>query len=128
MKRLRDLSQEEYVSAIKSGMFWEWYPEATGIYAEDHWKKPPKRQTNYYKLNKLDSKIIIKREAHQEKYYYIQNVQDIKYFDVMYVGEWEMRPGVESNIEPSPQFIESFDDLFDAFDYIESLNGNSDLH
>ena len=47
MKPLKDLTRDEYVSALDSGMFWEWYPEATGSYTQDcgeevasnHWWK-----------------------------------------------------------------------------------------
>lgn len=35
MKRLEDLTQEEYSQLLKSGMFWELYPQATGIYSQD---------------------------------------------------------------------------------------------
>lgn len=35
MKNLKDFSKEEYTLLLKSGMFWELYPEATGDYSED---------------------------------------------------------------------------------------------
>lgn len=35
MKGLKDFSKEEYTMLLKSGMFWELYPEATGDYSED---------------------------------------------------------------------------------------------
>lgn len=35
LPNLKDLSKEEYQLALKSGMFWEYYPEATGSYYED---------------------------------------------------------------------------------------------
>ena len=127
MKKLEYLSESEYTDALQSGMFWEWYPNATGIFSRDV-LKILKRLTNYYHLNRLDNKIIIKRDRHQAKYYYVEIVRDSTMFDVKYVGEWEMRPGIELNKEPTHQFIESFKDIFEAFEYIESLNGNSDLH
>jgi len=33
--KIKDLSKEEYLLLVNSGMFWELYPEATGIYEED---------------------------------------------------------------------------------------------
>ena len=33
--KLTELSYEDYLAIKKSGMFWEYYPEATGIYYED---------------------------------------------------------------------------------------------
>ena len=35
MKNLHDLTKQEYAQLLKSGMFWEFYPQATGIYEED---------------------------------------------------------------------------------------------
>jgi hypothetical protein len=29
------ISREEYFKILNSGMFWEWFPEASGIYEED---------------------------------------------------------------------------------------------
>lgn len=33
--KLKDFTEEEYLKLLNSGMFWEWYPEATGIYEID---------------------------------------------------------------------------------------------
>ena len=127
MKKLRKLSQEEYSSALQSGMFWKWYPEATGIYNKDC-KKAPRRMTNYYEMNHFNNSLIIKRQAHQADYYYILVNEFKRGFQVMYVGEWKMNPGVQLNEEPTHRLMDIFDNLFDALDYIEPLNGNSDLH
>ena len=35
MKKLKQLTKDEYKSSIGSGMHWEWYPESTGIYNKD---------------------------------------------------------------------------------------------
>lgn len=34
-KKISSLTMPEYVELKYSGMFWEWYPEATGNYNED---------------------------------------------------------------------------------------------
>ena len=33
--KLKDYTKEEYLLLLNSGMFWELYPEATGIYEAD---------------------------------------------------------------------------------------------
>ena len=33
--KIKDFTKEEYLKLLNSGMFWEWYPEATGIYETD---------------------------------------------------------------------------------------------
>jgi len=35
VKRLDEMELEEYLKVLQSGMFWEWYPSATGNYEED---------------------------------------------------------------------------------------------
>ena len=35
MNKLHKLSKREYTKLLNSGMFWELYPEATGIYEKD---------------------------------------------------------------------------------------------
>ena len=35
MKKLNDLSKEEYKALIDNGMLWDAYPEATGNYRKD---------------------------------------------------------------------------------------------
>jgi hypothetical protein len=35
MKKLIELSKKEYTLLLKSGLFWELYPKATGIYEDD---------------------------------------------------------------------------------------------
>ena len=32
---LKSLTKEDYVQLLRSGMFYEWYPGATGIYSQD---------------------------------------------------------------------------------------------
>ena len=34
-RKLNSLSRKEYEYLLKSGMFWEFYPKATGIYRVD---------------------------------------------------------------------------------------------
>ena len=34
-RELSSFSEEEYIKLLKSGMFWEFYPDATGNYKED---------------------------------------------------------------------------------------------
>ena len=33
--KIKDFTEEEYLTLLNSGMFWELYPEATGIYEKD---------------------------------------------------------------------------------------------
>lgn len=48
-KKLKDLSKKEYISLLKSGLFWEIFPDATGIYEYDVKRKPlPKDFYNPY--------------------------------------------------------------------------------
>lgn len=35
MKKIKLMTIQEYTLLLESGMFWEWYPEATGKYNED---------------------------------------------------------------------------------------------
>ena len=39
-KLLHNLSKEEYLKILNSGMFWEYFPNATGLFKIDI--KPPK--------------------------------------------------------------------------------------
>ena len=32
---LHNISLENYLKLVNSGMFWEWFPELTGIYKQD---------------------------------------------------------------------------------------------
>lgn len=34
-KFICEMTEQEYISLKSTGMFWEWYPEATGIYEQD---------------------------------------------------------------------------------------------
>lgn len=34
-KYICEMTEQEYSSLKTTGMFWEWYPEATGIYEQD---------------------------------------------------------------------------------------------
>lgn len=34
-KSLKGLTKKDYYALLRSGMFWEWYPDATGKYKED---------------------------------------------------------------------------------------------
>ena len=36
--KLEDDAEKEYLGVLKSGMFWEWYPELTGVWNEDKLK------------------------------------------------------------------------------------------
>jgi hypothetical protein len=36
--KLKDAAEEEYLGVLKSGMFWEWYPDLTGVWKEDKLK------------------------------------------------------------------------------------------
>jgi len=36
--KLEDDAEKEYLGVLKSGMFWEWYPELTGVWKEDRVK------------------------------------------------------------------------------------------
>ena len=33
--KLKDNAEKEYLGVLKSGMFWEWYPDLTGVWEED---------------------------------------------------------------------------------------------
>ena len=35
LNKLDGLSLEDYTKLVQSGMFWEWFPAATGNYKED---------------------------------------------------------------------------------------------
>lgn len=35
MKKIKLMTIQEYTLLLESGMFWEWYPEATGDYNKD---------------------------------------------------------------------------------------------
>jgi hypothetical protein len=36
--KLEDDAEKEYLGVLKSGMFWEWYPQLTGVWKEDRVK------------------------------------------------------------------------------------------
>ena len=36
--KLEDAAEKEYLGVLKSGMFWEWYPDLTGVWKEDKLK------------------------------------------------------------------------------------------
>jgi len=36
--KLKDAAEKEYLGVLKSGMFWEWYPDLTGVWKEDKLK------------------------------------------------------------------------------------------
>jgi hypothetical protein len=39
------MTKEKYLAALKSGMFWEWFPELSGTWATDKcaWRRVAKR-------------------------------------------------------------------------------------
>jgi len=48
IKLLQNLSKEKYDKLLKSGMFWEYFPDATGIYFKD--VKVPKKLLTKLKI------------------------------------------------------------------------------
>lgn len=67
---------KEYEGVLKSGMFWEWYPDLTG-----NWEQDKKKWVNYY------SDLLVTRRLHKEEQEYAATEGSALY----YVSEEEAK-------------------------------------
>lgn len=74
-KKLEELTREEYVLLLKSGMLWEIYPSATGVYAKDCIEEPS--------ITLLDVKICKWANIKQLKPYSIDDQLAITLLDIL---------------------------------------------